>query len=163
MLQMFVMRHVEADAIKGPGGDFARKITSQGRSVAETAMDHLGEIDYAPDAIIASSAERTQQTSEIVCRNLAASVSLDRRLYLATQEELVRFLGDIDEQWQSLFLIGHNNGISDLVTYLTRAPCSLHTGSIAKLNSQADSFSQGIASGTWQLEECWHPAHFGSS
>lgn len=158
MRQLFVMRHVEASSMKGAGGDISREITASGRSAAATLRDHFAQIGYAPDAVISSTAERTRQTAEIVCSDLDATVDFHRRLYLATQEELVDFVRDLSDDLQNVLLIGHNNGISDLVTFLTGAPCSLRTGGLAKLNCTSQAWSYSMSRCLWRLEESWHPA-----
>ncbi|GAB5405799.1 MAG: hypothetical protein Aurels2KO_40300 [Aureliella sp.] len=142
--------------MKGPGGDFAREITTAGRALAEAARGYLSQLAFAPDAIIASPAERTRQTSQIVCGDMAPEVIFDKHLYLASEQELVRFLRDLDDDWQKVLLIGHNNGISELVTFLSGAPCTLPTGSIARLSGNRHAWNYSVSRCLWKLDECWH-------
>src|SRR4029077_7649303 len=68
--RLTLMRHADA-RWKDPGvSDVDRPLSRRGTTAAEAVARRLLELELVPDLLIASPARRTQQTAEIVAREL---------------------------------------------------------------------------------------------
>jgi len=135
--RLTLMRHGDA-RWKDPGvSDIERPLSRRGALAAETVARRLLELELVPDLLVASPARRTQQTAEIVARELALPsrrVVREETLYLASAHELLRQVHDSGPRIAHLFVVGHNPGLSELLQLLvsgderglaTAAVCSI--------------------------------------
>ena len=87
MKRLTLMRHADA-RWKDPGvSDFERPLNRRGTTAAEAMARRLLELELVPDLLLASPARRTQQTAEIVARELSLPprhVLREEALYLAS-------------------------------------------------------------------------------
>ena len=122
MKRLTLMRHGDA-RWKDPGvSDIERPLSRRGALAAETVARRLLELELVPDLLVASPARRTQQTAEIVARELALPsrrVVREETLYLASAHELLRQVHDSGPRIAHLFVVGHNPGLSELMQLLT--------------------------------------------
>jgi phosphohistidine phosphatase len=83
----------------------------------------LVEVELTPDLVIASSARRTQQTAEILARELGLAprqVRYEESLYLAPAADILAIVHTIGPRVPHLMVVGHNPGISELAHQLAR-------------------------------------------
>jgi phosphohistidine phosphatase len=75
----------------------------------------------APGLLLVSPAVRTQQTAELLQVHAFPGVPVltERPLYQATLAQLLDCLRDLDDAIDSVVLIGHNPGLSELCTHLS--------------------------------------------
>jgi phosphohistidine phosphatase len=119
MKYLTVIRHGFAKPGIGRDGDFARILTEEG----ESRLNRLGHVlqkrcaDF--ELVICSSAKRTSQTCEIISNYCSCKrIEYDERLYEAELALIVSILHEIAPTHQNVLLIGHNPGVSALVSYL---------------------------------------------
>ncbi len=135
MRRLILLRHAEAAAETG-AGDHARPLTRHGQSEAQKAGVALAEMG-CPEFALLSDSRRTQETFDIVQDRLGTVVPhrLSRDLYGASARDILEATRDVPPAICRLLIIGHNPGIGDLVSELTRE------GSDAALAAQAAQFS----------------------
>lgn len=83
--------------------------------------EHIVHNAPRPDLILCSTAVRTRQTlAPLVHRltNPAPPIALEKRLYLASEPELLARLQAIADAVRTVLLIGHNEGIGELARAL---------------------------------------------
>jgi phosphohistidine phosphatase len=121
MRRLTLMRHGEARWKDADTEDFARPLSRRGVSGAEAMAARLRELGLIPDRVITSPAHRTEQTADIVARELALPprhVLRDEGLYLASVEDLLRIVQATGPRITHLMIVGHNPGVSELAQLL---------------------------------------------
>jgi phosphohistidine phosphatase len=145
--RLSLMRHADAQWKDAQLADFDRPLNRRGNSEAGAIARRLLELHLVPTAVLASSARRAQQTTEIVTRELglsSRSVRHQESLYLAPAEEILRIVHETGPRIPHLMIIGHNPGIGEAARLL--APQSnvpdLTTGAVCSLTFKVDSWVQ---------------------
>ncbi len=121
MKRLTLMRHGNAKWKDRDVADFERPLNRKGMGEAEAMARRLAELDLRPDLILASSATRTQQTADIVAKELginARHVRGDESLYLARAKDILTVIHATGPRVPHLMVVGHNPGISRLVEHL---------------------------------------------
>lgn len=130
MTDLLVLRHAQAAP---EGDDFDRLLTERGVGDARTVASRWGVLPL-PDRILCSPARRTRDTL-----GLLFAAGLDPRrveyhdsLYQASAEHWLKWVWAAPQSRRVLMLVGHNPGVSELVTGLgdqtrasTLAPATL--------------------------------------
>jgi phosphohistidine phosphatase len=83
---------------------------------------HIGRLKSRPELVVCSTALRTRQTLAPVIQKLgtaAPPITLEKDLYLATEDMLLRRLQGLPESVKTVLLVGHNDGIWHLAERLT--------------------------------------------
>ena len=138
MPNLYVMRHGKAE---NTSPDIGRHLSSAGKEDVRRVAAILNDKNIKVDRVIYSSAERAKQTAMIMCDvlNISPENQLDdTRIYNASVSELREVLSDIDNNLESVLIVGHNPGFADLVFTLCEEPVHLSAGNIAVI--QGDSW-----------------------
>ena len=124
MKRLLLMRHAKAVQAADPLADSARPLLERGerdaRRIGERLRPHYGK----PDLIVASPAARALQTAQLVAGALdyaRADIVLDRELYLAEPRTLLEIIASQDARLETLLVVGHNPGLSELALELLPA------------------------------------------
>ena len=138
MKRLTLMRHGDARWKDAGLSDLERPLNRRGTAGAEAMARRLLELELVPELMLVSPARRTQQTGEIVARELsipARRVVREERLYLASVADLLQVVRETGPRISHLLLIAHNPGISELAgllipegnkaTLATAAVCSI--------------------------------------
>ncbi|MEU1416621.1 SixA phosphatase family protein [Streptomyces sp. NPDC004096] len=117
--RLVVLRHAKS---AWPAGvpDHERPLAPRGRRDAPAAGRALAESDWLPDLVLCSTAVRARQTWELASAQWGTPppVRFDPRLYAADVPELLESVHHAPTEAQTLLLIGHNPGLTDLVLEL---------------------------------------------
>ncbi len=115
------MRHADARWKDAALSDLERPLNRRGTNAAESMARRLLELELIPDLVLVSPARRTQQTAEILARELALPARRVRReedLYLASAPDLLRIAQGTGPRVMHLLLVAHNPGVSELAQLL---------------------------------------------
>lgn len=115
---LIVIRHAKTEEQKEHQTDFERNLTERGKNNAQQMAKRLADKGYQPDLILTSSANRTEQTTEIVKkagRFSSAKKQSTQELYHATPDKIESAIMSVDDEVQTLMVVGHNPGISEFV------------------------------------------------
>jgi phosphohistidine phosphatase len=120
-LRLTLLRHGHAQPPDQATEDFVRQLTIRGRAEATTMGRRLAKIHLVPDLILASSAQRTQTTAQLLA--IAASVPADRiryidELYNASSHRIWDLATAHAGNVHHVLVCAHNPGISRLATRL---------------------------------------------
>lgn len=149
---LHILRHAKTNQLSPSGRDFDRELLPRGYEQLREFRASYGAKAISIDHIYCSSAKRTRQTlNEIADLFPAATVSFHDELYLASASELLSFLTSKNST-QTMLLIGHNEGLSDLATYLTGSVIHLKTCGYVQLSFPFD-HSGFISASTGELLE----------
>ncbi|MFV8818700.1 SixA phosphatase family protein [Haliea sp. E17] len=145
MKTLHLLRHAKS-AWDEPGlGDRERGLSPRGYRDAPR-MGAALSAQLAPMAIHASPARRAQLTLQGVCEGWPALADVEHStveaLYTFDAEDLVDWLLSGDDSADSLFLVGHNPALTDLVNWLAADAQldNLPTAAYARLELAVDSW-----------------------
>ena len=123
MKRLFLMRHGKAeDGFDKP--DFERNLQAKGERKSAKIAGFLLAQNVKPQLILSSAANRTMQTSEIVAQSLKvpqSAIIKTPALYLATADQMLDEIYNIDDHITEIMIVGHNPGISSLAAYLSNS------------------------------------------
>jgi phosphohistidine phosphatase len=147
--RLTLLRHAHAEDRHPSGKDFDRRLDAQGLEEARRSVARLLAQVGMPMLIVASPAQRTRHTAELLRH--AAQLSLEalqfeERLYNAGPADLQAVLRTIDPAITHLVLVGHNPGISEL--------CRLLMGAVPEGLATAQFHSASFAAAGWN-EVAW--------
>lgn len=123
MKTLHLLRHAKS-AWDEPGlSDRERGLNKRGKRDAPRMGEALSR-RMAPMPVAVSPAVRAQRTLEGLCEGWPALADCehvtDEDLYTFSSEDLFEWLLGRDDRQQSLFIIGHNPALTDLVNALAR-------------------------------------------
>jgi len=135
-MNFFVLRHGKAENIRDNLKDFDRGLSEKGKKQAHKIGQFLA--DKGIEQIISSSAKRTKETTSIVNDYIKSNdITFVDELYLAdvsTIKEKISILAKKD----IVLYVGHNFGISDLVSDLSGQQITLSTCQLAYFTMEID-------------------------
>jgi phosphohistidine phosphatase len=155
------MRHGNANWKDPEVADFERPLNRRGSAETQAMARRLGELEFIPALLIASPAQRSRQTAEILMRELelaARQVRYEEGLYLAQADDILRFIHATGPRVSHLLIVGHNPGISRLAHQLGAA-CGandLDTAAICSMTFDTRAWS-GVTADTVRDALCETP------
>jgi phosphohistidine phosphatase len=150
MLTLNLIRHAKTQQTSPTGNDYDRELLDKGVSQANVLGNYLQTHHISLGKMICSSAARTQQTKSIICQHLTerCNFELTKELYDAFYNEMLHIIGSLGKDEKIVTLVGHNEGISQLASYLSGESIHLRTSEMISLAIPFDSWdylSQGTA------------------
>jgi phosphohistidine phosphatase len=122
MKELYLMRHAKSSWKENNIKDFDRPLNKRGKADAPFMGEILKNLQVKPDAILSSSALRTTSTALMVAESLQfaeKNIIFDKRIYEAGDKALIKIIKEIPPHINSLMLIGHNPGLTELANMLT--------------------------------------------
>lgn len=169
MKTLILLRHAEA-AEPQSGKDVERPLTARGRGMAMWVGNELTKKGVRPDFILASSAQRTKETCQLVQEawvpDFYPQAFFDPAIYRADAHECLEMIAMQDEMHHSVMMIGHNPTIHQLALLLCgpgqtqKSPEIAHSfppTSCAVLTFEKDLWVH-IHKGSGTLVDFFHPA-----
>jgi phosphohistidine phosphatase len=160
MRRVFLLRHAKSSWEDRGLADHDRPLAPRGRRATMLLREHLRRESVAPAVVLCSPTRRTRETLEGIGPALAQEVPvrIERELYAASAERLLARLRALDDEVDSVLVIGHNPGLELLALSLGGAGESLAavrrkypTGALATLEF-AGSWSE-LAPGSAELTD----------
>jgi len=121
MRRLLLLRHAKAVPAEEPLADVARPLAARGERDAAWIGERLSRHGLKPDRIIVSPAARALRSAEIVASVLGyprEHIGTLHPLYLAEPDAILDIVAAQDARVESLLVVGHNPGLSDLVLEL---------------------------------------------
>lgn len=126
--RLILLRHAKSSWADPGMRDFDRPLNERGKRDAPFMARMMRDSIGAPDHIISSDAVRAFTTAQFFAHEMALkNISTDHRIYEAPVHSLLEVVNSIDDQFQSVLMVGHNPGFSDLVVYLTGREVAMPT------------------------------------
>ena len=140
-MKIHLLRHAKTESLSPTGKDFDRELNAKGkRQVAEMKL-FLSKKDWGNTTLFCSSAARTQQTlKRLELASTFHGVNITERLYLAESIEIENYIAS--PECQDIFIIGHNNGLSDFAQELINEPYLLKTCSYLEIEVEGENWSE---------------------
>lgn len=142
MLNLYVIRHGKAVRPEDAVNDFSRELNKKGTAQTNQVGDLLKRADVKIDLIVTSGAKRTAETAEIINFHLnAKGVYYTDDLYLADRKKIQKVISK-HGKGDNVLLVGHNNGLSDFVSYLSGKNLLLSTSMLVQLSFDLKDWSE---------------------
>lgn len=156
MKKLILLRHAKSDWSIPGQKDFDRTLNTRGLRVAPKMGNKFVEMETHLDAIISSPAERAKLTAQLVSEQLnfeTEQVELDDEIYEASIRTLLQVVNNLDDEYTSVMLVGHNPSFTYLAEYLTNDEIGdMPTCSAVAINFPTNSWmevSQGLGEKQW--------------
>ena len=126
-MKLHLLRHAKTNPHSPTGLDFDRELLPRGYEQINELKNFLKEHPIDPKIILCSSAMRTRQTlAELKDLWPSASIRFIDELYLASKQEILSEICALQTS-DEMLVVGHNEGLSDLVMNLAHPPHALKT------------------------------------
>jgi phosphohistidine phosphatase len=154
-LQLHLIRHAKTEKLSPTGSDFDRHLLPKGIKQAKALAAFL-ENKKISEFLICSSAKRTLQTKDILEEKIRfqSNVNLET-LYLANHLEILRMICQ-QQDAKHVWIIGHNEGISDLASYLTGNSIHMKTCAYVCLTPTIDHWAH-LTANSCLISEVFRP------
>jgi phosphohistidine phosphatase len=153
---LHLVRHAQAENQTRLINDFDRQLTLFGQNQVVKLTAHLSKLNLTNTRIYVSTAKRTCETSiGILNKNKHVFVSYEAGLYNASTESILKFINQLASN-QDILIIGHNEGISALASYLCNQYIGLDTACAVTISFECNN-SIGIAGETGYLVDFFNP------
>lgn len=121
MKRLLLLRHAKAMPAAEPLADIARPLAARGTRDAGWVGERLFRHGFGPQSIVTSPAARALHTAQIVAAAVGyprENIVIEQRLYLAEPSAILAVVAAQDAKLESLLVVGHNPGLSELVLEL---------------------------------------------
>jgi phosphohistidine phosphatase len=133
MHQLLLLRHAKSSWDDAALPDRDRPLNKRGRRSLVAMRQAMRDLGLAPDVVLVSPARRTQETlATLEPWDDTPLIEPMEALYLASAQDLLAVLHDVNETVRSVLLIGHNPGLQELAILLTDTHRDTGPGKTAK-------------------------------
>lgn len=139
--RLILLRHGHAD---DGAQDFERPLSPAGREAARRAGLALARGGWRPELVLSSSAPRALLTAELAASaaGFEGPIQADRALYLASDAQYLGALRRLPAHTCSVWLVGHNPGLSALAHDLCQQPNALAPAQYASVELELDDWGE---------------------
>lgn len=156
-MKIHLVRHAKTDPNSQSGRDFDRRLLPKGIAQANVLSYFFSQNGIHPSYTYCSDAVRTRETLAILSYgNELGKIQHLMDLYLADREIYLKMIWDLKHK-KDILIVGHNDGISSLASYLLEETCILKTCHYVCLEFDADSWKE-ISRGTGRLTAEFRPS-----
>jgi len=163
MKTLLLMRHAKSSWNNARLSDYERPLNERGRHDAPRMGELLRREGLIPDLIIASSAKRAATTAELVALELSldSDIRYTEKLYLAEPNAYITLARQLDNEIETLLMVGHNPGVQELVEWLTGEEEMMSTAALAHVRAPIQKWSELIEGKQYELAHIWRPKELG--
>jgi len=138
--------------------DFERPLNERGRRTAPFMGELMLANDYQPAVVLSSPAARAQETALLVSKSakFAVKIRLEERIYEASPQGLRQVVAELDDNFASAMLVGHNPGIEGFIRFLTGQLEPMPTAALAVIDLKIDDWN-AIDEGCGTLTAIYRP------
>lgn len=163
MKTLYLMRHAKSSWEDKNIEDIDRPLNERGNRNAPFMGQIMQQNGILPEEIITSSAERNLATLRHICPIIDfpfSNVKVDYNLYNAPVATIIMTIKEVPEYINSLMIVGHNPGMTDLVVYLSGTPIdNIPTCGIVELHYPRKSWME-IDLGTCEFKRFEYPKKY---
>ncbi|MCS6990905.1 MAG: histidine phosphatase family protein [Chitinophagales bacterium] len=121
MKTLVLVRHAKSSWKDPELADIERPLNERGQREAPLMASIYRQQRLLPDLIASSTAVRALTTAEIFAQHLDYERQRILRvpeLYMAEDVDLLEFVHNLDDGWETVMLVGHNDGLSHFANRL---------------------------------------------
>lgn len=165
MKTLLILRHAKSSWKDEKLDDHDRPLNKRGQRDAPRMGKLLRKEDLLPDFILSSSARRARETIEAVVEEsgYGGDIYLSHELYAFEPQPYLEALQQLQVDYPSVLLVGHNPALEGLVEMLTGESESLTTAALAKIELPIDGWQELTDETEGKLINIWRPRELGES
>ena len=124
MKTLYIIRHAKSDWSDSSLKDFDRPLNERWKNDAKKLWEYIKDKSIKPDIIFSSPAKRAKSTIKIICKETwfdKDEIIFNEDIYnyhMKWIDFLLSFIMEIDDEYDKVFLVWHNNSLSELISYL---------------------------------------------
>jgi phosphohistidine phosphatase len=121
MKTLTILRHAKSSWNDSSLSDHERPLNGRGKRDAPDIAERIRKAGIRPSLIISSPAKRAWSTAKVIAREISYPVEFlqrEKSLYHAGLQILLDTLAQQDQGFNSILLVGHNPGLTDLANFL---------------------------------------------
>lgn len=121
MLRLALFRHAKSSWDDPALDDFDRPLNERGRQAAPLMARLLASLNFTPDLVLCSPAQRTRETLELAKPHVtpaSGAIIFDEALYLASADVILERIRAAGDGARAMLVIGHNPGMHVLACRL---------------------------------------------
>jgi phosphohistidine phosphatase len=144
MKQLFLIRHGKSCWDDETLNDFDRPLNKRGLRNTPFMADVLKNDQITPDLIISSGANRALSTAKIMAVRIGfdkEKIVVNNNIYDATKDDLIDVIRNIDDNVNTLFLVGHNPSLNEFANYFVDFEDNIATCSVLGIGFDANSWN----------------------
>ena len=120
MKKLIIIRHCKSSWSDLTLNDFDRPLNNRGVQDGNLMSKELSKKIDNVDLLISSSSKRTRLTADFFIELIKINkISFIDELYHSSSEYIINKLKNVSNTYESIMVIGHNPGLTDLVNKLT--------------------------------------------
>jgi phosphohistidine phosphatase len=143
MKTLLLLRHAKSSWDNPALGDFDRPLNERGVGDSKLIGKYARKNGLKTDLIVTSPATRAKSTAElfIAAAGLENALVSDERIYEASARRLLQVMSGLDDEHETVLLVGHNPGFADLFEQLTGEARKVPTASLTCIKLDIDKWS----------------------
>ncbi len=121
MKTLTLLRHAKSSWDEPGLADFDRPLNERGERDVPRMASRLADAGIRPSLILSSPAVRAWNTARLVAREIGYPVEFlqrEPRLYLASVTTLIDVIGQQENRFNNIVLVGHNPGLTEIAQYM---------------------------------------------
>jgi phosphohistidine phosphatase len=122
MKELLLLRHAKSSWDNVNLGDINRPLNEKGQADAPLMGEQIANLNFIPQIIFSSTAQRTRETIALVCETAhlpMEKVSYETELYTFDFEDVLRFIVSISDEFERVMMVGHNPAYTFLFNFLS--------------------------------------------
>ena len=143
--KLVIIRHAKSTWDYGAVSDFDRPLKEIGIVNSIAIAQKLIEKKINPSLIITSPANRAIHTALIIAREMhypVENIRINSSLYSDTEEEILKLIKTSDDQYDTIFLFGHNPTFTYLANHFLKQELeNIPTAGVVLIDFNATSWS----------------------
>ena len=144
MKKLYIIRHAKSDWSNESLDDFDRPLNKRGKKNAPFMGKLLYKKEIVPDLIISSPAYRARETARIIAEKIGyhEEIMYNEYVYEATLRTILDVTVFIEDDYDDVFLVGHNPGLNMLAFYLVEFNENLPTCGVLEIEFDCNSWRE---------------------
>lgn len=144
MKSLIIVRHCKSSWADLSLSDFDRPLNKRGNIDGELMSNYLREKEKKIDKLILSTSKRTRLTSKYFTEKIHFdSISYLDELYHASYSDIINIISKVENNFNSVMVIGHNPGLTELINQYTIINIyNLPTTGVVKVEFKGDKWDR---------------------
>ncbi len=136
MKTLYLIRHAKSSWKDIALDDFDRPLSIRGKNDVQLMANKLNELDILPDLIISSPAKRATTTANTIANTIGykKKIEYENKIYESNMITLKNLIKGIDDEYNTVFIVGHNPGLNMLAEELCGFLKNIATTGIVAIN-----------------------------
>lgn len=147
MKTLYIMRHAKSSWDNPNWSDFERPLNKRGLETAPFMGEIIYKNNFQAELVLSSPAKRAKQTAVLVreVAGIEPEIHYDERVYEASPQMLLQVLGELENDFASVLIVGHNPGIEGLIRFLTGESEPMPTAGLAVIDLNVEKWNDAAA------------------